>query len=158
MRNNLATDIADQARRLIVEGRLAPGQRLNEGRLAAQLDVSRTPLREALAQLASEGFVNVKPRRGFFVQSPDADEIRELYQIRGILDPAALELAGLPTPAQLGRLAALNTRILDAVSDVDAIIRCDDAWHVELLSHCPNRVVLDLIRHFMLRTRPLERA
>lgn len=158
MRENLADEIAERARRLIADGRLAAGERINESRLAADLDVSRTPLREALSRLASEGFVTVKPRRGFFVQSLGAEEVRELYQIRGILDPAALELAGLPSPGQLDRLAALNVRILEAAPDVEAIVSRDDAWHEELLCHCPNRIVLDLIRQFMLRTRPLERA
>lgn len=158
MRDNLAGDIAHRTRRLIADGRLSAGQRINESRLAARLDVSRTPLREALSRLAAEGFVTVRPRRGFFVQALGAEELRQLYEIRGILDPAALELAGLPSPVQLERLAGLNGRILEAVGDVDAIISRDDAWHEELLSHCPNRIVLDLIRQYMLRTRPLERA
>ena len=158
MRDNLPDVIARRTRRLIADGSLSPGQRINESRLAVQLDVSRTPLREALSRLASEGFVTVKPRRGFFVQALEPREVRELYQIRGILDPSALEMAGLPSPAQLDRLADLNAGILEAGTDVEAIISRDDAWHEQLLAHCPNRIVLDLIRQFMLRTRPLERA
>lgn len=158
MRGNLAEEIARRARQLIADGKLRPGERINESRLAADLDVSRTPLREALSRLAAEGFVAVKPRRGFFVQSLEADAVRELYQVRGVLDPAALELAGLPSPDQLDRLAAINAQILEAAGDVDTIISLDEAWHQELLSHCPNGIVLDLIRQFMLRTRSLERA
>lgn len=56
-------------RKLIVEFKLKPGDRLNEVQLSRSLGVSRTPIREALNRLASEGFVSLKPNRGFFVRS-----------------------------------------------------------------------------------------
>lgn len=157
-RANLSQEIAHRIRDRIADGQLAGGERINESALSGQLEVSRTPLREALSRLASDGFVTTRPRRGFFVQTLEPEAIRELYQVRGILDPAALELAGPPSAARLRRLAELNRRIAGCEGDPRRTVELDEAWHRELLGHCPNRVVLELIETFMLRTRPFERA
>ena len=85
------------------------------------------------------------------------DEIDSLYAIRAILDPAALAMAGLPGPEQLKRLDSLNHAI-DRADDPARIIELDDQWHLELLSHCPNTILLDLIQQFMHRTRRYEHA
>jgi len=156
-RENLATDLSAALREAIVHGALTAGQRINEVHWAAEQDVSRTPLREALCRLAAEGFVENRPRRGFFVPDPDPADAADLYAIRAILDPAALEMAGLPDAARIDRLARINARIA-AADHVERAIDLDDAWHLELVSHCGNRVLLDLVRQFMQRTRPLERA
>lgn len=159
MRRNLAYDLADVLRDRIADGRLPSGRRVNEVALAAELEVSRTPVREALSHLAAEGFVEVKPRRGFFVQELRSGLAEQLYGVRAVLDPAALELAGLPSSDRLDRLAELNEGIRAVAADeVETIIDRDNEWHMVLLDHCPNRILVDLIRQFMRRTRPLERA
>lgn len=158
MRTNLADELALDLRRMIADGVLSPGERINEVRLARDLGVSRTPLREALTRLATDGFAEVRPRRGFFVQPLDVDSARELYQMRAILDPAALELSGLPAAVRLDRLRSINGSIEDAAGDVERVIDLDDAWHLELVGACGNAMLLTLIRVFMQRTRPLERA
>ena len=106
--------VADAVRDYIVDGRLKPGERINEVRLAESLRVSRTPLREALTRLAGEGAVRVVPRSGCYVADLSAQEVEQLYPIRAILDPAALQLAGLPTAHRLRELRALNTRLRNA--------------------------------------------
>lgn len=156
-RPNLSEEIAARLRRSIADGELGPGQRINESELSAALEVSRTPLREALCRLDSEGFVTTRSRRGFFVRTLGPREIEELYRVRAILDPTALELAGVPSARQLDTLIALNRDLVRA-DDAAGALRIDDEWHLGLLGHCPNRILLDLIRRFMLRTRPLERA
>lgn len=158
MRDNLATDLADTLRQSIVDGQLATGDRINEVELAASLGVSRTPLREALYRLVAERLVESRPRLGFYVREIGPRELADVYGIRAILDPAALEAAGLPDPDRLDRLTAINDRIREAADDPERIIDLDDAWHLELLQGCPNRALVDLIREFMRRTRPLERA
>ncbi len=156
-RPNISTELADRLREDIVAGTLEPGMRLNEVHLAARLHVSRTPLREALSLLASEGFLTQAPRRGYFVPALSLADMRRLYGVRLILDPAALAEAGLPPAQQLARLDALNRRI--AASRTPArTIDLDDAWHLALLAHLDNPLLLDLIRRFMRRTRPYEYA
>ena len=157
-RRNLSDELADRVRRMVVGGEIDEGSRINEVHLAAELDVSRTPLREALARLASEGLIRHVPRRGFFVHKPDPEEVEHLYIMRAILDPAALRLAGVPSSAQLVRLERLNIEILTAREDPATIIDLDDQWHLELLAHCSNYILIGQIQHFMRRTRSLEYA
>ena len=158
MRNNLSVDVADIIARRIVEGGLPLDSHLNEFDLARELGVSRTPLREALARLAAEGLVVAVPRHGFRVQALTDAELRDLYGMRAVLDPAALGLAGIPSASALRELGALNRRIAAADGDIELVIDLDDQWHLALVDACPNRILLDLIHQYMRRTRPLERA
>lgn len=84
---------ADELRDMITTGRLAPGDRLRERELCVQLGVSRTPLREAIRSLASEGLVKLLPNRGAVVATLDADEIRSLYDVVTALEVLAAKLA-----------------------------------------------------------------
>jgi DNA-binding GntR family transcriptional regulator len=140
---------------MIVDGELAPGERINEVHLSQQLGVSRTPLREALARLAHEGALDTIPKIGHFVRALSVDEIEQLYQIRPLLDPEALRLAGIPSKERIDRLRDLNESIADK-KDPDEIINADDEWHIELVSDCPNKILLDLIRQFIRRTHRYE--
>ncbi|WP_188990005.1 GntR family transcriptional regulator [Saccharopolyspora thermophila] len=79
-------------RRGIIEGRHLPGQPLSEQALAAEYDVSRTPVREALKQLQIEGLVEIRPRVGTFVRSPSRREIVELFELKEMLEGMAARL------------------------------------------------------------------
>ena len=156
-RPNLSDELVRAVRAMIVDGRLAAGERINEVRLAAALKVSRTPLREALSRLVAEDAVEAVPRRGYFVKPLSVVELEQLYDVRPILDPEALRLAGLPSAKALERLERINRRI-DQESDPERIIELDDLWHLELLDGCPNRVLVGMIEQIMLRTRRYELA
>jgi DNA-binding GntR family transcriptional regulator len=156
-RPNLADTVADAIRAMIVDGRLGDGERINEVQISAQLGVSRTPLREALNRLSADGSLTAKPRHGYFVAPLTEDDFVQVYDLRPILDPAALKLAGLPSPAQLDRLEALNKK-LGTLQKPERAIECDDDWHRELLAHCPNRVLVDVIESMIRRTRRYELA
>lgn len=154
-RRNLSHDLADHVRDLILDETLPAGRRVNEVHLAAKLGVSRTPLREALMRLVSEGAITTVPRIGFFVCALSEDEARQIYPIRSILDPAALKLAGIPDRPALVRLKAMNRAFGKARNAKEAIQR-DDEWHLRLLEGCPNTILLELIQQFMWRTRRYE--
>jgi DNA-binding GntR family transcriptional regulator len=156
-RQNTSETVAAAVRAMIVDGRLSPGERINEVRLAAALGVSRTPLREALNRLAAEGALSQTPAIGYSVRPLSAEEFDQLYDIRPLLDPEALRLAGLPSPARLARLRALNHRFA-AARDGELAITLDDAWHLELIEACPNRVLVEMVQAIMLRTRRYELA
>ena len=147
---------ADAVRTMIVDGRLGDGARINEVRLSAELGVSRTPLREALSRLASEGALNVRPRLGFFVRPLTAGEFEQLYDLRPLLDPEALRLAGIPPAVTILRLERVNAAL--ATRRGAAVVELDDAWHLELIAACPNRVLVEMIENLMLRTRRYELA
>ncbi|HEY0396101.1 MAG TPA: GntR family transcriptional regulator [Candidatus Elarobacter sp.] len=154
-RPNIASTVADAIRERIVSGALKPGQRINEVALAVELGVSRTPLREALSGLASEGAVRVVPRSGSYVAEISAEEVGQLYPIRAILDPIALEMVGIPGADGIRDLRALNARMRQA-RDPKRIVALDDRFHAELLAGCPNRVLLQLIDQLVWRTRRYE--
>ena len=112
---SLAKLVRDDMLGLILKGVLIPGQRINEPDVAARLGVSRVPVREALRELESSGLVVARKHAGVFVRQLAAPEIRDLYQMRALLDGFA------------GRQAALrprldNTRLLHVLDDsIDAM-------------------------------------
>ncbi|WP_235907670.1 GntR family transcriptional regulator [Siccirubricoccus phaeus] len=85
--------VYDRIKVMAMAYQFRPGERINELALAAQLGVSRTPLREALNRLVSEGFVTTVPGRGFFGRMLDAKEIHNLYEVRASLEEAIIRLA-----------------------------------------------------------------
>jgi DNA-binding GntR family transcriptional regulator len=153
----VAEAAAEAVRAMIGRGTIKAGANIHEGRLAEQLGVSRTPLREALNRLCATGLVELQPRRGFFATALSADELRDAYRLRPILDCAALEAAGLPDAARLARLKALNARFA-AADDTEQRIDLDDSFHLALIAGCGNALQLDLIRMLMARTRRYEMA
>ena len=156
-RTNLSDAAESAIRLMIVEGKFKSGERLNEVHLALKLGVSRTPLREALNRLVSEGALIARPNFGYIVKPLTFKEFEQIYAIRPILDPAALRLAGLPSSDQITRLEKLNRKLLLARSPEAAIVM-DDEWHMILLEHCSNSVLIELIQSVTLRTRRYELA
>jgi DNA-binding GntR family transcriptional regulator len=82
-----ATRVASELRDAIIEGELAPNQRLRAEALASRFGISRTPIREALIILEREGLVELAPNRGAIVRSFDAADLIDLYQLRTVLEP-----------------------------------------------------------------------
>ena len=141
---------------MILDASLPPG-RINEVHLAAQLGVSRTPVREALMRLVSEGAVTSIPRHGFYVRPLTVEELEQLYPLRSFLDPAALRLAGIPTAERLTSLRSINRKLRDARTAAEAV-RLDDKWHFELIEQCENPILLGFIEQVIWRTRRYELA
>ena len=156
-RMNLAEEVANVLRDMILDGRLPAGDRINEVQLAAEIGVSRTPVREALSRLVNEGALDEVPRHGFFVRRLTAEEFQQIYPMRAILDPAALRLAGIPSEKTIAKLRELNGKFARSPSRSVAV-RLDEEFHLQLLNHCSNRILVDLIRQFMWRTRRYELA
>jgi DNA-binding GntR family transcriptional regulator len=131
--------------RQIVEGVLAPGTRLVEGRLAERLGVSRTPVREALFRLHQEGFVLTSAGRGFSVRPLDEQEARELFPILSALEGLALSLAGPLLALDVEALRAANQALVPLGRKPLEAIRADTAFHQLLLRRCPNRSLLEMV-------------
>ena len=122
-------------------GGLQPGEFLDLNQLAARLNVSRTPLREALLHLEAQGFVTILPRRGFRLNALTLDDIRHFYEIIGAMEAAALRQAG-PTlgPADFARMRQLDAAMSDAVAarDFDEYYQANLAFHDVYLQRCDN--------------------
>lgn len=93
--------VAEQLRSMILSGELASGERLLEDKLAEALGVSRNPVREAIRTLESTGLVEVVPRRGAYVCQPDLDEVRQLLDLRAVLEGHAAELCARTAPTEV---------------------------------------------------------
>ncbi|GAB3049890.1 GntR family transcriptional regulator [Sediminivirga luteola] len=91
--------VADALRRTISEGRIPPGAKLPEIRLTEELRVSRHTLRSAFRILAGEGLVERRPNVGVFVLSPTAEDVREIYRVRRIVETGAVRSSEFPAEA-----------------------------------------------------------
>lgn len=138
---SLMEEVVRQLRKLIVSGELRPGERLIEERLGERFGVSRPPLREALRYLEREGIVESRSRRGFIVASITAQDVREIYSLRFVLERMAVEL-GVPVkePALLQGLRDAVERIRAAVEsgEQDQVVSANKAFHsalIELAQH-----------------------
>jgi DNA-binding GntR family transcriptional regulator len=120
--------VRDELQQAILEGVLAPGERLRAEALAQRFGTSRTPIREALLQLEAQGLVEVEPNRGAVVKTFDRDDLLDLYGVRALLEPAAAARAATRiTEADIERLQQLCERAEHA--SVDAQIAYNEDFH-----------------------------
>jgi DNA-binding GntR family transcriptional regulator len=123
----------------------APGERLQLDLLATRLGVSRTPVRDALNQLAAEGLIEIRPRRGTFVAQVDPETVSELYQVRLMIDTSVGRLlARRLTPAQTRSLARLLDKLVrlvdgDTYLDYGAYLEADRGFHSAIVRLLGNR-------------------
>ncbi|MBP2322113.1 DNA-binding GntR family transcriptional regulator [Kibdelosporangium banguiense] len=144
-RRPLREQIRDEILTRLVRGDYPVGNRINEGQLADELGVSRTPLREALAGLAQEGVLELRPNRGFWLSPVTVDEVKETYPIIGALEALALRTCNP------GDLAASVPTLLDLITEMRTAPAAtagaiDDKFHNELLKSCPNQRLLEQIK------------
>ncbi len=113
--------IYNQLEDMILTGVLKPGERINESRLSALLQVSRAPIREACRQLEKHGMVQIITRRGTFVANIEVSEVKELYDIRASLDALAAEKAAVYATAEdLDDFRQILMIMQDAIAADDA--------------------------------------
>jgi len=151
--------VIDRLRDMIVQGELAPGAKLVERVLCERLGVSRTPLREAIKRLASEGLVALQPNRGAIVTALTLEQVRETFAVIGALEALAGQLACRNiTDAQLAEIRALHFEMLacHARGDLAGYFRCNQAIHVAIVAAGGNRTLAATYRHLnahVLRAR-----
>jgi DNA-binding GntR family transcriptional regulator len=146
LRDHVATNI----RQAIEAGALKPGDRLVEAEIAAQMGISRAPVREAIRLLEQEGFVTSTPRKGTFVVKLERQDIEEIYSLRSVLESLAVKLA-LPrlTPLEINELESLVNDMRQAADarDTPRLVETDLAFHQRLVclsGH--NRLLQDWLR------------
>jgi DNA-binding GntR family transcriptional regulator len=144
-RSPLGEQVYLQILQRIQRGAVEPGTKLRDAAIAAELGVSRTPVREALVRLAREGVLASDVGRGFRLTPLDPAELRDLGSILAALEPLALEQSSEPTPDQMSRLAGIVRRLEQTRGDIAACIELDDEFHHVLLEGCPNRRLLALV-------------
>jgi DNA-binding GntR family transcriptional regulator len=136
-------------RDLVLTGVLVPGEQINELELAAELGVSRTPVREAIGQLIADGLVEDRPYRGKFVRLFSATQVAQLYDVRAVLEAHAVRLATPRlTAEQLDRLRVIldDTQAALAAGDLDWYGAADRAFHDTLASYSGNQTLIDSLQ------------
>lgn len=119
-RASLHEQVAQRLRQMLVEGRIAPGAKLNERELSELLKVSRTPLREAIKMLAAEGLVELLPNRGAIAVSLNEADVLNTFEVMAGLEGMAGELAAARiTPEELAEIQAMQFEMMAAYTRRD---------------------------------------
>lgn len=131
----LSERVFEIVREQIVSGRLGTDTPIRQDALAAELGVSKIPLREALARLEQEGLLTSQANRGFFVQPMSAAQAEEIYALRLAIEPDAAAFAALHAdePARAAALAAFEELDHAAGTDLPAVAVCNRNFHVALV-------------------------
>lgn len=153
----LYAEVADVLRRRILQRQLLPGSWIDELKLADELGISRTPLREAIKVLAAEGLVTMKVRRGAYVTEVPESEVREIYHVLGLLESdAAADVARHATLADLAELQRLHDALVQSAGTmqsqdsrqaalVDDFFAINQQFHQRLLEISGNRWRMQIV-------------
>jgi DNA-binding GntR family transcriptional regulator len=154
-RRVLREEIRDQLIDDILNGRLKPGDRIIEARVAEEFAVSQAPVREALRDLDVLGFIESSPFRGAIVREVSVEELLHLYPIRAVLEGlAAREAATRIQPAELRKLQKLleTMRSVAAGGDEREAVQIDFAFHVTIVEASGNRLLQQIWDRMRLAT------
>lgn len=140
----LYEDVAESLRQRIFSRELAPGSWIDELKIAQAYGISRTPLREALKVLATEGLVTMKVRRGAYVTEVSDQDLSEVYHLLSLLESdAASVVAARASDAQLAELQALHQELeaaaLPGQQDREQFFRINERFHMRVLEMADNR-------------------
>lgn len=136
----LYQEVAELLRQRIFNRELTPGSWIDELKLAEEYGISRTPLREALKVLATEGLVTMKVRRGAYVTEISDSDLADVYHLLALLESdAASVVATQATPAQLKELQGLHHELEKSVSNRERFFEINEAFHMRLLEIANNR-------------------
>ena len=155
------TPLRDQVYRALVgrilTGEHPPGSRMSDRGLAETLDVSRTPIREALMRMERERLLESDPHRGFFVRDLTVDEVEEIYPVIAILEGGLVRRSGA-TRRTIARLRELNGRLERSADDAFARVDLDMLWHETLTHAASNPYADDLLAATKILIRRYEYA
>jgi DNA-binding GntR family transcriptional regulator len=143
-RASLHAEVVSRLREMIVEGEIAPGARVNEREFCERFGISRTPLREALKVMATEGLVVLLPNRGARVTQLTRRDIEDMFQVMGALEALSGELAAARmAEGAIEEVRALHYEMLahHARRDLRAYFRVNEAIHRAILAGADNPVL-----------------
>jgi len=132
-------------------GAFSPGERITEEGLARRLEVSRTPIREALGQLTKQGVLHARRGGGYIVPSPTIDEIRHIVAVRGLLEPPSVRMAAAEYgPGELEKISRAIESEASAVSRTQPqqFAKANEEFRHALFSAISNKALSALIAQF----------
>ena len=134
----LYEEVAERLRERIFSSQLSPGSWIDETRLAEEYGISRTPLREALKVLATEGLVTMKMRRGAYVTEVNAKDQADVYHLLSLLESDAAGVVA-SRASELQDLQDIHAELATAVGDTSAFFTVNERFHMRLLEIADNR-------------------
>ena len=155
----LPDKIADFIREAIIVGKLQPGEKISEARLAEELRISRTPIREAIRMLESEGFVAIIPRRGTLVSDFTFEDLFEYFQVKACLESFSAFLAAPHmSERDINRLQRLNEEEKTAIAghDFAKFMRVHEEFHQIFLAKSGNEKLKKLNNQMMVHIKRLQ--
>src|SRR6476620_8643942 len=158
-RTGLHHQVAARLREMLVEGRIAPGAKLNERELSEVLEVYRTPLREAIKMLAAEGLVELLPNRGAIAVALTEADVRNTFEVMAGLEALSGELAAQRiTEAELGEIRAMHFEMLAAYTrrDLPTYYRLNAAIHGAINAAAKNPVLMNTYNQVNARLQALR--
>ena len=120
-----------------------PGTILNEAQLAADLSLSRTPVREAISRLEMDGFVRIMPKKGIYVTDISLSDVLQIFQARLEIEPVTTRMAALHLPPE--ELLHFRQKFEQETPDITNAFRLDTAMHLFIIEHCGNRYIIDMM-------------
>lgn len=145
----LYEEVAERLRQRIFAHELQPGTWVDEQKLAEQYGISRTPLREALKVLASEGLVTLKPRRGCYVTEISGEDVNDIFPIMALLEGRCTnEAVNRATSADIKTLADIHEALEQAARDgqIDRFFEANSEFHTKIQELSGNRWMLTVIQ------------
>lgn len=152
--NKLADIVYERLKNTILMGEIVPGARLLEGDLAKKMDVSRTPVREAIRKLEKEGLVTILPRRGAYASDINFKDIEEALEVKRNIDGlAALYATKRITPKKLLELKEACLKYDYAVKEkkIKEMIMYDAYFHSIIAEACGNKFLAQMIQQLQER-------
>lgn len=142
---NLKDKVYDIVKSRIIAGEYAPGQQINEKEIVEELNISRTPFREAMNALSKEFLVNLIPNKGFYVRECSEKDILDIFDVRYMLEPDIMRLICGKISDET--LAFLHTEAEQAIAskDVQRIRRADADFHRTLIKALRNRYLANIM-------------
>lgn len=158
-RRTLHEEVLERLRDMIIEGRLEPGQRINEGAVGAQLGVSRTPLREAIKSLASEGLVEMQPAKGAVVRRFSLRDLREILEVIKSLEQLGGRIAcAQATDEQIAEVVALHEKMMVLYAEQNRLeyFKLNQAIHSAVVAASGNAVLMEMHETLQARIKRLR--
>lgn len=147
----IKTNLAEQLRREIVNGTLAPGERIVEGKWAAKFGVAQGSIREAINILAQDGFISKESGRSARVIHLSETDVSHLYDLRGAIEGLAARLAAAAQPDFTALQTAVRSMRKSALAgDRERLVDCDLEFHLELCRLSQNPYVIEQARRILL--------
>lgn len=153
-RPSLAEEVAKILREQILLGKLPPGHQINEREISEYLNVSRTPLREAIRQLETEGLIEYGNTRRLFIANPTMETIAQWLDIQGALEALAGELACKhATQIELDNIASLQDQMVDLAESEDQLelFELDMKFHKAIVAAAHNPPLIETHNQFNAR-------